>query len=252
MKVIVDGLAVDYEDQGSGLVLLLLHGWGINLGTFKQLSQDLAKDMRVISVDLPGFGGSERPKETWGVAEYSRFLSQFLDKLKVNIAVLAGHSLGGQIAIYATGEGILKPNKLVLMSSAGVRNAQGGRKSAFMIIAKLGRIVTSLPFMSLLRAPLKKKLYEAAGSTDYLQSGPMADVFLKVIKEDVQSQAAKISIPALLIWGARDPETPLWHGKILAAKITNSKLEVLEGSNHFPYLDRPDEVASLIREFAGV
>jgi len=58
MKVLVNNQLIEYKDEGSGRVVLLLHGWGTNLATFDQLAGHLAKKFRVIRFDFPGFGQS--------------------------------------------------------------------------------------------------------------------------------------------------------------------------------------------------
>ena len=80
MKIIVQNLATEYRDEGSGKTLIFLHGWQSNLHTFDNLASPLKNYYRVVRLDLPGFGGSEMPKETWDLNKYILFVCDFIQK----------------------------------------------------------------------------------------------------------------------------------------------------------------------------
>ncbi|HSH31612.1 MAG TPA: alpha/beta hydrolase, partial [Candidatus Saccharimonadales bacterium] len=155
----------------------------------------------------------------------------------------------GRVVIKSLAQGLVETERLVLMGGAGVSQFHNLRNQLFRMVAKLGKAVTSLPYVSLLRQPLRGRLYRAAGSTDYLSAGAMTDIFLKTIHEDLQADAARIKLPALLVWGENDVDTPVQEAKIFAGLMKSSRLEVVSGANHFVYLDQPDRVARLIEEF---
>ncbi|MBW3538482.1 alpha/beta hydrolase [Candidatus Parcubacteria bacterium] len=249
MKLIVNNLAINYFDEGRGPAVVLLHGWGQTLGTFDLLAAELHRHYRVIRLDLPGFGGSQRPAAVWGVQQYAELVRDFLAKLEIRPLALVGHSFGGRLAIKGVGQGLLRPERLVLMGSAGVAQFHTLRNQLFRMAAKLGKAVTSLPYVSILRGPLRRRLYRAAGSTDYLSAGAMSNIFLKVIHEDLQDDAGRINVPTLLIWGENDVDTPIKEARLFAGQIKGSRLEVLPEANHFVYLDQPDRVAGLVGEF---
>jgi pimeloyl-ACP methyl ester carboxylesterase len=124
------------------------------------------------------------------------------------------------------------------------------RNKALKVVAKTGKAVLSIPGLKKLQKPLRKKLYDKAGNSDYLTAGPLKEIYQKTIKQDLSSEAAKITQPTLLIWGSHDTETPLTDGEQLAGLINDSRLEVLDGS-HFIYLDYPEKIARHIKEFAN-
>jgi len=81
MQVVVDSQLVQYAAQGKGELVLILHGWGDSSLGWRDLTAELAKKYQVIAVDLPGFGGSEAPKEAWDLSNYARFVQHFLQKI---------------------------------------------------------------------------------------------------------------------------------------------------------------------------
>jgi len=91
-------------------------------------------------------------------------------------------------------------------------------------------------------------MYSFIGS-DYLNTGALREIFLKIISEDLSASAKKITTPTLLIWGENDTETLLSDGKQLAGLIPNSKLKVISGTGHFVHKEKSQEVAKLVQEF---
>ena len=173
--LIVDDLDVYYTESGEGPVILLLHGWGTSLDTFTKFTNEWhITNKRFIALDLPGFGKSQSPKEAWDVSVYAQFVRDFLDKLSiVEPQIVVGHSLGGRIAIKAIAKKNLSPQRLLLIASAGTAEVHSFRNTLFALLAKIGKVFFSIPPFSFFKESFRRKLYAAAGSTDYLYSGPM-------------------------------------------------------------------------------
>lgn len=251
MKILVNNLVTEYIDQGNGLVMLLLHGWGDHSRSFDVLSPVLtSSSWRVIRLDLPGFGGSEPPKESWKVEDYARFVQAFIGKLGISVDVLVGHSFGGRIALKGVANGLLHPKRLVLIGSAGLAQRNTVHNILFKILAKAGKAALFL-FPVTAREQLRQKLYEYAGADDFLRAGALKETFLKVISEDLSRAARDVHVPTLLIWGENDTATPLSEGKRLNALISGSELEIVKGAGHFVHQEKPSEVARAIRRFVS-
>ncbi|MDP2648370.1 MAG: alpha/beta hydrolase [bacterium] len=249
MKLIVNGLATEYTDEGQGPVLLMLPGWMNDIHNFDALASRLAPSFRVVRLDLPGFGGgTEAPPSAWGVGEYASFVEAFIEKVGLSSYTLVGHSFGGRVTVKGTGEGILAPTSVILISSAGIAKHRTLKNRALTVLAKIGKVVLRVPPLSFWRRQLRRKLY-AKLKSDYSAAGALSQVYLRTIREDLKEYAIKIRVPALLIWGSDDEIVPLADGKQFNRLISGSKLEVLPGVGHSPHRDRPEEVARLIKEF---
>ncbi|MGN0963236.1 MAG: alpha/beta fold hydrolase, partial [Clostridia bacterium] len=118
-KTIIDGLEVSYIEEGEGSPVLLLHGWGCNGGHWNKVIEGLKDEHRVIAPDIPGFGESEEPPETWGTREFARFFEHFMKFLKVERPVIIGHSNGGRISIMLAADGLA--GKVILTDAAGIK-----------------------------------------------------------------------------------------------------------------------------------
>ena len=145
MKVIVENLAIEYDDIGSGKVILFLHGWKDNLKTFDDLLPFLSSKYRIIRIDLPGFGKSGKPSESWVLDDYVKFINEFIFKLNLKVDTFVGHSLGGRILIKGVSQGKLKSNKLILIASAGIAKRKTLKNYFLMFISKIGKFITYIP-----------------------------------------------------------------------------------------------------------
>ena len=247
MQIVVDNLLANYVRSGTGKEILILHGWGDNVASWKDLIADLSKNYEVIALDLPGFGGSEAPRAAWGLSEYATFVAAFLSKAKLQPYAVIAHSNGGAIAIRALSHHLFSAQKLVLLASAGIRSEYKGRKKALRLVTKAGKALTT-PLPRSIKKRLRQKVYQTVGS-DMLVAEHLQDTFKRVVTDDVRTDARQISIPTLLLYGDTDQATPLRYGELLHKAIPNSKLQVLSGAGHFLYSDKPQEVMAQIEDF---
>lgn len=248
MQVVVDSLLTHYEIKGSGKTVLLLHGWGDSATGLQSLTQALASHNKVIALDLPGFGGTEAPKGVWGLSEYAQFVQHFFAKIdSKSVTAIVGHSNGGAIALRGLGNGTLQADKLVLLAAAGIRGTYKGRVKALRVITKIGKALT-MPLPKSAKQRLRKKVYKTVGS-DMLVAEHLQETFKRVVTDDVREDAAKISIPVLLLYGEADDQAPAWYGEAYRQIMPNSTLEIFPGAGHFLHHDRPQEVLRAIQEF---
>ena len=241
-KVIVNNLHVQYDKKGKGPSILFLHGWGQTGDTFQPMVDQLSAYYEVVTLDLPGFGKSQLPLAAWGVGEYVSFVTHFLEKIQCQPITMIGHSFGGRIIIKGARREFNTVQKLVLIGSAGVKPAKTKKQSTLELLSAFSK---RIPGTGIIRRGFRARL----ASTDYLNAGPLQQIFLNTIKEDLQIYAQNIQQPTLLIWGAKDDQTPLTDAQQLHSIIPHSKLKVFENAGHFVYQEEYDEVRQTIEEF---
>ena len=78
MKTIINGLNINYIDEGSGKLLIMLNGWGSNIDLFAGVINHAKKAYHVVAMDMPGFGKSDEPSEPMGVDDYVAFVLSFI------------------------------------------------------------------------------------------------------------------------------------------------------------------------------
>lgn len=249
------GQRVYYERQGAGKPLLLLHGWGGKIESWLPVIRDFSASREVIAVDFPGFGRSPEPIEPWSVTEYMELTAAFLRQLKLESVDIIAHSFGGRVAILLSATYPELTGKLVLTGAAGLRReASKKRKARSMLYKVLKGAVESAPARALFGEQrvdaFREALIQKFGSADYraLSKG-MRPTFNRVIQQDLRPHLPKIQSPALLIWGAKDAETPLWMGQVMEKEIPDAGLVVFEDAGHFAYLDRYPDFRAIVMKF---
>lgn len=247
MNIVVDDLLTTYQRQGTGKTVVFLHGWGDNSATFQSLQTALGADFDTISFDLPGFGQTQMPTGVWGLDDYAQFVGHALDKLGTRPYVIIAHSNGGAIAIRGLKNGILNIDKLVLLSSSGIRGEYNSRKKALRLAAKTGKVLT-FPLPGTVKKRLRKHAYQRIGS-DMFVAEHLQETFKKVVTDDILADAQNITVPTLIVYGKDDTATPPRYGELLHKAIKNSQLVILPSAGHFVHHDQPNEVQRLVREF---
>ncbi|MDD2495109.1 MAG: alpha/beta hydrolase [Tissierellia bacterium] len=251
MRICIDGLNVNYIDEGFGTTdVLLLHGWGGSIETVMPIFNILHNKCRVVSLDLPGFGESDIPKESWNSYDYANFIYKFIKKINMKDIVVFGHSHGGRIAIILSSKYDNIVSKLILIDSAGLIPK---RKLYYYVkvywFKFLKKMYTTFSTANTKEENLER-FYKKFGSADYKEAqGIMRQTMVKVINDNLSYLLPSISVPTLLIWGENDEDTPLYMGKIMEEKIKDSGLIVLKGAGHYSYVDSYDQFKAVILVF---
>ncbi len=244
-QLVVNETLINYIELNpeASEALVFLHGWQSSaqawLGTLENLKD---KHVRLLALDLPGFGKSPVPRSTWGVGEYAELVKNFLAKKELSSVILIGHSFGGRIAIKFAAHHPNSIKKLVLVDAAGFRDSSFNR--TFKIWA--AKIIKPLLNLPLFRRA-KSFLYEMIGASDYGNSGSLKQIFVKTIEEDLSLNMTQIKAPTILIWGENDHVTPLSYGDRMHKLIPSSQLTVLPESGHFSFIDQPRKFNEIIQ-----
>lgn len=238
MTIKIRNISVNYIQYGSGSDVILLHGWGQNIDMMKPLGNEL-KNYRITILDLPGFGLTSEPDDTWKVEDYTDFLNEFLMALKIEKPILVGHSFGGRIAIcYASKYHI---TKLVLFGAPCVRT-----KKELTTKEKLLKSIKKVPGLNKVGELAKNFI----GSTDYKNASPrMREILVQIIHQDLSIYAKSIKEPTLLIWGDLDTSAPLADAKLLEKLLPDGGLVTLEGYTHYAYLEALPQVITILNKF---
>ena len=213
--------------------LIILHGWTKDQNQWQPLIKNLGdQGCQVVNPVLPGFG-KEKLTKAWDLEEYCHWLGKYLVDKKINRYILLGHSNGGRIGAYYASQRPSGLKKLILISSAGIKKGWNLKKTVFWLLAKMGRIVFSLPGLRYLLPPARRWLYRFAGEKDYYQADKnLAKTMVNLIRIDLSLSLSKIKVPTLILWGIKDKTTPLKEGLIFKKKIENSRLVLFPDAGH--------------------
>lgn len=242
----VRDLAISYERSASegATPILFVHGAGGNAAGWRGM---LARLPDALAVDLPGHGGSEGGG-AWSVADYAAFLAEFLAAADLEGAVLAGHSMGGAVAIELA---LTRPERLAGLALIGT----GGRLRVTQQILQYTSRPTNAAdlavFSRLSFGPEAPEALVAAHAEEALASwNAMANADFRACDAfDRLADLGRIAAPTLVVCGREDALTPVKFSKKLAEAVPGAELRVLAGVGHMPALEAPEALGRLLAEF---
>jgi len=249
LHTVIDGLHIQYEVQGEGRPVLLLHGWGANIAAMKPVADCVAAmGRKAVSLDFPGFGKSDPPTEPWSVKDYAALTKSFIEQQGLRGADVICHSFGGRVCIVLASEDKDLFGRMVFVDAAGVRPKRGLKYYFKVGRYKLGKRLKNISWIDRLFHLQERQ--KNAGSEDYRAlSGVMRATFVKVVNEDLTPRLENIQNSTLLIWGSEDKDTPLYMAEKMEKSIPDAGLVKLEGAGHFSYLDQYPAFCAVLRSF---
>ena len=235
------GIEVNYIDnelQGKEAILYL-HGWGQNIEMMEPIAKPFLSTHRVIILDLPGFGASDKPKEAWTLTDYVTMIHDFLSFLHVEKPNIIGHSFGGKLALlYAS---LYETKRVVLLASPYKVKF---KKQPLKV--RIYKTIKRIPGLKWLANGMKNKI----GSTDYKNADPiMREILVKHVNTDLTEQAKKVKAPTLLIWGTKDEAVPVEDAYALEKLIPDSGVVIYENCTHYAYLERLNQTIRVLKSF---
>lgn len=254
MNIEVDGYNICYKMTGpeAAETVVILQGWGTDLGMYDSVADTINEKYRVVQFDLPGFGGSDEPKEAWNVDAFADFFCKFLQALDIKKASLIGHSYGGRIIIrLAARERIpFEIKNIVLIDSAGIMPKRSFKQRFNIRKYKIIKKIVSINLIYALFPELIDDWRSRQGSADYRNASPlMRKCMVMAVNEDLTDLLPKIKQDTLLIWGDKDTATPISDGRLMEEKIPNSGLCILEGCGHFSFLEKPGQFRGIMKSY---
>jgi pimeloyl-ACP methyl ester carboxylesterase len=258
----VNGMQVHHVDVGMGEPIVLIHGITATHRYWKQNVAHLAERRRVLALDLPGFGRSEKPDADYSLDFFVRAVIDFLDTKNIRRASLIGNSLGGLIAMATAIDHPKRVERLVLVDPAVQRMPFG----AFSRVMKLMERGFALARRAGATAPPKVpvRVIEALFQAVFPGQPELAKRYVRsythamqtaeyplhmrtafraahgVLRRPMQAQASAISHPTLIVWGARDFLMPVWSAHKLRTAIPRSELLIYSESGHCPMVDQAE------------
>lgn len=251
------GLAMSYEEMGSGMPLLFVHGWPHDRTLWSGQLAGLSTRARCIAPDLRGFGGSavEGP---YSMDQYADDLAALLDHLGISQAVVCGLSMGGYVSMALLRRHPRRVRGLILTDTRATADTDEGRE-------KRARLVEFVQEHGV--AALAARQLKAMVGTTTLSSRPelceslvrlMSAAPLEGVVGALRAMAAressaellsKVSVPVLVVGGAEDSFTSPDELRALAAGIPGSRFELLEGAGHVSPFERPAAFNCVVAEF---
>lgn len=267
-----DGKVIAYADEGkSDEVIIFIHGLGSYSPAWYKNVELLKEKYRCIAVDLPGYGKSSKEIHSGKMEFYADVIVELMNKLKIEKATIAGHSMGGQIAIVMSLKYADRVKRLVLAAPAGFESFTPGQKQWFRDVMTVELV--KLTNTQTIRANLITNFYNMPEDAEFMITDRIAFRGAKdfenycytvvksvygMVNEPVIDFLHKVTQPTLILFGENDnliPNLFLNPGKtediakIGASKIPNSKLIMIPKCGHFLQFEKPREFSNAVIDF---
>ena len=259
----VAGTRLHVRDSGpqTAPAVIFLHGFGASLHTWEPWANALAKDLRVIRIDLPGSGLS-LPDSTGDYTDKRslQIIHALMDKLGLTRASLVGHSIGGRIAWTFAGAYPAQVDKLVLVSPDGYASPgfEYGKTPEVPMMVKLMSVTLPKPLltMSLQPAYAKPETMTDELATRYHDMmlapgsrGALLARMAQTVLVDPVPILQKITAPTLLVWGEQDGMIPFANSNDYLKAIAGSQRVSFKGVGHLPHEEAPEASIGPVRGF---
>ncbi len=261
-----NGIQLHYTDQGEGIPVVMLHGFGGSFDNWRKLIENFPEGYRLIAADLPGFGLSEYDAnlapETDLTEYYTQFTHDLIEQLELDSIYLIGNSLGGYLSWETTLRNHDKVKKLVLLNSAGYDSED---IKAFLInVTKSGmfeKIIRKGVPKAVTKYAAKRVIGDKSQKPDeqrldsfygLLNKEGTLETIFRIGSADHTMDTARIQnvdVPTLIVWGDKDAIVPVEHAYKFKRDIPNSKLLIYEGSGHIPMMENTAQLTNDIIDF---
>lgn len=229
----------------SGPALICIHGAGGTHAHWGYQLRDLAGIAQVYTVDLPGHGRSAPPGHA-KIAGYGAAILGFMDALDLRRAALAGHSMGGAIALWLA---LAAPERILGLGLAG---AGGRMRVAPAILAGLDadRPATIGTIVAYSYAPGTPKRMRQRAEEAYALCDPAVyrGDYLACDAFDVLARLGEVACPTAVICGDADRMTPLKYSEALRDRIPGATLTIVPGAGHMAPIECPSAVGAALAE----
>ena len=241
-------LHCNISNARSGSTLLLIHGWAGSSKIWSKYIEKNKESFNIIAIDLKGFGDSSKPKSGYGLPKLADEIYSASKRLGVKSAVVVGHSMGGQVAMYLAIRHSAFVKKLVVVDSA--------EKPSKLVPGWV--IEAKKDYKALIRAVVPS-LFDNI-------SKPELDIFMKeglkmtrdsvigtlngIMHISLDDKLSRIRCPSLLIFGIHDKNRSIEELRLLSKKLNGSKLVIIKRSKHCPMYENVGDFSRALNSFA--
>jgi pimeloyl-ACP methyl ester carboxylesterase len=265
-RVHAGDLELAYRELGSGPPVLLLHGWPTSSFLWRDVMPAIARRNRVLALDLPGFGGSDKPLETrYDFEFFTRAIDGFLAAAGVDRVAIAGHDLGGPIAVRWA---LDNPERVTHVALLNTLLYPDFDPTVMEFVTTLANPDTrgELTSVAGLESVMRLGLADEASLTNEVLAGvvdPFADEDSRVALAkagielqpdgfaDLSRRLSELSVPVRVVYGEQDRVLPDVAETMARVKrdVPQAEVTAIPGAGHFVQEEAGGEVGDLLAAF---
>jgi 3-oxoadipate enol-lactonase len=249
LKIALEGVELAYQRSGRGTPLVLLHGYPLDHTTWEPVVPFLQDGADLILPDLRGFGESRALQLGYTLADMAADVASLLDRLRIGQVAIAGHSMGGYIALAFARAFPERVRGLGLIASQAVADSPEGRKGRYATADQVrqrgvGVVADSMP-PRLTSDPI---LEQALREIVMRQSPPGIIAALQAMASRLDStpDLPGYEFPVVVVHGVQDLLVPVERARAVLPLVRHGQLVVLEGVGHMPMMEAPQATAEAL------
>ncbi len=262
MKYIeMDGFQMAYDEQGSGIPILFIHGYPLNRQMWRPQMEGLSSHARIITPDLRGHGDSTPTEGVYTMELLAEDCAKLLDRLNIQEKiVLCGLSMGGYISFAFARKFPDRLAGLILTATRAAPDTEEGKlnRQRSITLAKEQGITPIIEAM-LPKVLSPATLAHRPDLVEFVRS-IMQRTSLQAVIGDLQGMMQRIDsrpflqdikVPTLILHGKDDPLIPVEEAQAMHHAIPQSQLILLDQAAHLPNLEATNRFNQAVREFIG-
>lgn len=253
-RICLTGGSIAYTLAGHGPALLLIHGLGGSRKTWRHMIEVLSQTHTVIAPDLPGHGDSDPPAGDYSLGAHACALRDLMMSLGYRRFSIAGHSLGGGVALQTAYQFPERIDRLLLISSGGLGPEisyalrAATLPGADSVVAALSVLPSAVTRRAMKMVPGLASRSDAAQIADVLtelRDDRKRTAFIRTARSVIDWRGQAVSaerqtgllngVPVLIAWGDADTTIPPTHHRVFATRIPGAASIEIAGAGHFPH-----------------
>ena len=252
-KATINGIELAYTRQGNGTPLVLIHGYPLDHSIWDNVSPLLVGTFKLILPDLRGFGESASVGGSYSMADLAADLAGLLDHLGFEQVALAGHSMGGYVALAFARAYPARVRGLGLVSSQALADApdrKDGRYKTAAEVAERGVGIVAEAMTPMLSVDVRVQAFVRDLINKQTSMGVVGALKAMAERPDSADLLPAFRFPVVLVHGDADALIPLERAREVASVVSQAKLFVLHGAGHMPMMEFPHETAEALKHLA--
>jgi pimeloyl-ACP methyl ester carboxylesterase len=250
-KLSVNGITLAYDHHGNGNPLVLIHGFPLDRSIWDEVIPLLESQFDLIVPDLRGFGGSSTVNSAYTVTDMADDLAALLDHLRMKRVALAGHSMGGYVALAFARKYADRVSGLALVSSQAAGDTQerkDGRYKTAQDVAQKGVGVVAEAMTPKLSADERLQKIVQALIERQSKEGVIGGLKAMAEREDLTAQLSTFKFPLVIVHGDADALIPLERAQEIKSLVPSAKFTKLQGVGHLPMIEAPGKTAKALED----
>ncbi len=252
-KMKVAGINIAYERRGQGSPLVLIHGYPLDHTTWDEVAPLLEKDFDLIIPDLRGFGESDVMEADDSIIDFASDIAGLLTRLKIHRSFLAGHSMGGYVALAFAREFPERVSGLGMVSSQMQADSPERKESRYasakqVLASGVGSVVETLT--PKLTADPRIQAFVKGLMSKQRPLGVFTALEAMAERPDSTDLFSTFQFPVAIVHGDADALIPVERGREMKAALPSAHYSELPGVGHMSMMEKPASVSEALKYLA--